>query len=149
MSRVRVHFKLFTGVPWLPDFLVNPRYEDTLRNLVKTTFHYVNPAEHLLPQFAPANHLGSSKRPSKSWSSLYLQSSSSTETRPVPIEIDVANSVSIMLTIAQRIDPDANIRASVRWVRLLILLSKIANQIAVLVARVSQSKTRSTSAYSV
>jgi hypothetical protein len=77
---------------------------------VKTTLHHVNPGEHPLPQIASTNHSGPSKRTSKFLSYSPFKSSKI----PELINGDAANSVSIMLATAQRIDLDANIRASVR-----------------------------------
>jgi len=94
---------------------VNTQYEDTLRNLVKTTLHHINPGEHSLPQVPPIDHSGTSKR-SKFRNFFSFKSSKDTETAREPnkpLKINAANSVSVMLATAQRIDLDANISASV------------------------------------
>ena len=139
-SQVGTQFISSSVFPWRAASIVNPQYEDTLRKLVKTTLHHINPGEHPSPSGPPINNSESSKRLSRFRT--FFKSSKNIETRePIkPTNIDAANSVSVMLATAQRIDLDANIRASVRWARLL-LLPENANENAVLVERVSQSQT--------
>lgn len=105
---------LLTGFSLTRPSIVNPQYEDTLRTLVKTTLHHINPGEHPLPSGSPTNNSDSPKRLARLRT--FFKSSKIIETRePIkPINIDAANSVSVMLATAQRVDLDANIRASVR-----------------------------------
>ena len=69
-----------------------------------------------MPQVAPTDLPKPSQRLSRFRDIFSSKSSKNTAIRePIkPINVDAANPVSVMLAMAQRIDLDANIRASVR-----------------------------------
>jgi len=91
--------------------IVKPRYKETLQTLVKTTLHYINPREYLLPQVDPTDQPKPSKHLSKFWSFFSSKSPKKASIcEPTkPIDIEAPNPVSVMLAMAQRIDLDANI----------------------------------------
>ena len=49
LSQVGTHFISSPVFPLRAASIVNPQYEDTLQNLLRTTLHHINPGEHPLP----------------------------------------------------------------------------------------------------
>lgn len=87
---------------------VKPRYEETLRNLVKTTLHHINPGEYPLPQVESIEH----SKPPKHVSG-FLSFFSPKSSKKEAANYEPVNPVGVMFAMAQRIDVDANIQASV------------------------------------